>query len=318
MVAARTDGLTAIIEDPNRTEVDKLTVAGRAPWRSPLSYASGQYDLERFDARGAIEFSGGDAALSILRQQAPIRFLRPYPEVGDPRTAVLVNTAGGIVGGDRLSIDVGARDGAGVLVTGQAAEKIYRSDGATADLAVTLESRTGAALEFLPQGTILFDGARLRRRTVLRVDADATLLFGEILHFGRAAMGERFSKGQILDRLDVEWGGRRVWLDALRVTEDGIGAMRGLSGLAGAVHAAVLVLLTPSPDRYLTSLRQCLDKASGAEVRSGVSAFGEGPLVARWLGAEPAALRRSFAAAWCHLRSEILGRPAQMPRIWTI
>jgi urease accessory protein len=286
--------------------------------RRPLLYASDHAGLERFDAQGAIEFSGDRAELAVLRQQAPIRFLNPYPEVGDPRTAVLVNTAGGIVGGDRLRTHVGARDGAQVLVTGQAAEKIYRSDGGTADLTVTLESRSGAALEFLPQGTILFDGARLRRRTVLRVDSDASMLFGEILHFGRAAMGERFSRGEIHDRLDVEWEHRRVWVDALALSEDEIGAMRGLSGLAGAVHAAVLVLVTPSPERFLKPLRACVETASEPGVRSGVAIFDNGPLVSRWLGDDAQALRRSFAAAWCHLRSGTLGRPARMPRIWTI
>jgi urease accessory protein len=304
--------------DPVRRRSDRLPIVGRDARRCPLSYAKEQDGLERFHARGEIRFSGDDAALATLYQQAPIRFLRPHPEAGDPRTAVLVNTAGGIVGGDQLSVDVGAGDGAGVLVTGQAAEKIYRSDGGVADLAVTLEARTGAALEFLPQGTILFDGARLRRRTALRVDADASLLFGEILHFGRTAMGERFSKGGIHDRLDVEWDGRRVWVDAFRVAEDGFGAMQGLSGLGGAVHAAVLVFVTPSPGQYLKSLRACLGNASETEVRSGVAVFGNGPLVARWLGADAQALRRSFAAAWRHLRSVALGSPARMPRIWTI
>jgi urease accessory protein len=322
MVGVTLGALTTASLIPRSKGLNGPAVMGRDVGRDCLSYASEQGGLERFDAQGAIDFVGEDATLSTLRQQAPIRFLRPYPEIGDPSTTVLVNTAGGVVGGDRLAVDLGARDGAKILVTGQAAEKIYRSDGGVADLSVTLEARSGAALEFLPQGTILFDGARLRRWTTLRVDADATMLFGEILHFGRSGMGESFTNGEIHDRLDVERDGERVWVDAFRVTEDTIGAMRSRSGLAGAIHTAVLVLMTSTPGDYVNALREVVDGARDAGVQAGVqvgvSAFKQGPLVARWLGDDSMALRRSFAAAWCYLRAHALDRPARMPKIWSI
>jgi urease accessory protein len=318
MVALRAGALAMSVETPSRTLSDRCMVEGPRTWRGSLTHALDTDGLARFDARGTLAFSGGGSALSVLRQQAPIRFLQPYPEVGDPRTGVIVNTAGGIVGGDRLDIAISAHDGAQALMTAQAAEKIYRSNGATAEIAMTFESRRGAALEVLPQGTILFDGARLRRRTALRVDADATLLFGEILHFGRVAMGETYATGAIDDRIDVTWGKRRVWVDALRLHGGQIMAMRAVSGLAGMPHAAVLVLLTPEPGRYLAGLRDVLDAHAHEGLRSGAAVFADGPLVARWLAHDSGALRRSFAAAWRGLRSESLDRPARMPRIWSI
>jgi urease accessory protein len=274
--------------------------------------------LARFDARGEIGFAGTDAALKTLRQQSPIRFLRPRPDDGDPMTAVLVNTAGGIVGGDRLGIQISARDDANVLVTGQAAEKIYRSTGETADLAVTIECRTGAALEFLPQGTIFHDGARLRRRTRLRVDADSRLIFGEILYFGRSAMGETFSHGSIDDLTELEWAGHRVWIDALRLGGSSLKAMENRGGLDGAVCAAMILVVTPSPARSLIGLRSVLPQGVGEDFHAGAGVFQNGPLVVRWLGTNAMALRHSYSQAWCHLRAEVIGRPARMPKIWSI
>jgi urease accessory protein len=286
--------------------------------RTALAESMTQAGLSRFVSQGSIRFSGAEACLAELKQQAPIRFLRPYPEDGDPATAVLLNTAGGIVGGDRLTMDISVDAGAQVLVTGQAAEKVYRSDGETAELRVTLSSRSGAALEFLPQGTILFDRSALRRRTVLRVDDDARLLFGEMLYFGRTAMGERFTAGAIDDRTDVEWGGRRVMVDVFRIENGGFAAMNSLSGLDGATCAAVMVLLTPSPEQYLAGIRADLERLAQAGYQAGAAVFPQGPLIVRWLGRDAEAVRRSFGMVWRHVRSVVLGRPARMPRIWSI
>ena len=103
-----------------------------------MSVAAPQGALARFDASGSISFQGPETRLRDLRQNSPIRFLRPVPEPGDPATVVLVNTAGGVVGGDGLTMSVSASDGAKVLATGQAAEKIYRSSGDTAELSVQI------------------------------------------------------------------------------------------------------------------------------------------------------------------------------------
>ena len=136
----------------------------------------------------------GTTRLARLFQKAPLRVLMPRPAPGEPPCAVLLNTSGGIVGGDALQVEVRLEAGAAAVVTSQAAEKAYRSAGADATLDVALDLADGAWLEWLPQETILFDGARLRRR--LRVDAaaQARLLAIDMLVFGRRARGERFQR----------------------------------------------------------------------------------------------------------------------------
>ena len=274
--------------------------------------------LARYDARGAIGFRGADARLSTLRQQSPIRFLQPVPETGDPTTAVIVNTAGGVVGGDHLSLDLSVQDAASALITGQAAEKIYRSDGRDAEITASITCQTGARLEVLPQGTILFDGARLRRSTKLDVDPVSTLLFGEILYFGRVAMGETLRHGSIDDRIDLRQQGRRIWVDAFRLDGTLGQALQSRSGLHGAVASAMACLVCPGAGDHLADVRRILSRVKADGYQAAAAAFEGGPLTVRWLGTDGASLRRSFGAVWMTLRSAALGYPAGMPKIWSI
>ncbi len=280
----------------------------------------------RHAGAASIAFAGPDSRLAELRQGAPLRFLRPTPETGEPETAVLANTAGGVAGGDRLSVAVSARDGARALVVAQAAEKFYRSDGAAAEIDLSLESRSGAALEFLSQGAILFDGARLKRRTALRAGGGAALLYGEILLFGRAAMGETLAAGAIDDRVEVFLDGRRAAIDALRLDGDIAATLGAPAGAGGAAASAAIHLLCPAPEDLLAAARAALaaagagtlDGASRDGFHAGAGVFEGGPLVARLLGRDGARLRHVFASVWRRLRAEALGRPARMPRIWSV
>ena len=284
-----------------------------------MSVAAPQGALARFDASGSISFQGPETRLRDLRQNSPIRFLRPVPEPGDPTTVVLVNTAGGVVGGDGLTMSVSASDGAAVLATGQAAEKIYRSSGDTAELSVQIAAQDGAALEYVPQGTILFDGARMRRRTTLSANGDATLLYGEILHFGRTAMGETFASGLLGDRTDIHLDGRRVLVDALRLDGDMEEAMAARSGLNGATCAAVMYCLGPKAERARDAVREITQELDGGGATKAAAArFENGPMVARMIARDGAALRRDFARIWSRSRFAVLGRPEKMPRIWSI
>ncbi|MFN8927410.1 MAG: urease accessory protein UreD, partial [Rhodospirillales bacterium] len=129
--------------------------------------------------------------------------LFPTPAKGDPTTAVVATTSGGIVGGDRMAVTATAGDGARALVTMQAAEKVYRSAGPDATVDVRLSAGVGAWLEWLPQETILFEGARLRRTTRVDLAADACALAGEMIVLGRIARGERLATGLVRDAGEV-------------------------------------------------------------------------------------------------------------------
>jgi urease accessory protein len=132
----------------------------------------------------AIGFAGG--RVISLDQRAPMRALFPMPKPGDPPLAALVNTGGGLVGGDKITQAIQISDGP-ATATIAAAEKVYRPLGLAARVETRLALESGGLLERLPQETILFDGARLDRRLTIALVPGARLLAAEMLVFGRAA-----------------------------------------------------------------------------------------------------------------------------------
>src|SRR5579883_3424381 len=134
--------------------------------------------LQRGDGAAEIVFArrGANTVLGHLYQRAPLRVLFPRPAPGDLPGATLLTTSGGLAGGDRLSLSIKAEAGAAGSVTAAAAEKIYRSLGPSVAMAVTLAAEEGGWLEYIPQETILFDGARLERRITSSLAPNARLL----------------------------------------------------------------------------------------------------------------------------------------------
>jgi len=260
----------------------------------------------------------GKTRLAHLYEKAPLRVLFPSPEEGDAALAVLVTTSGGLVAGDRIDIEVAAGVGAVAHVTGSAAEKIYRSTGATTLVEQRLAADAGAWLEFLPPETILFDHARLRRETRVELAAGAGFLGGGIIVFGRIAMGERFSAGLLHEGWQVHRNGVLVWGDALHVAGDVAAIMADPACFAGAAACATLILAPQDGDpRALVEPARAAQQLSAAEgLRAGVTAV-NGLLVARWLG-DPVPLRRAYADLACHLRAEAMGLPPRLPRLWHV
>ena len=162
---------------------------------------------QRADGRVALTVAGGSFATRAVRVAESGSLRVRMPRVPGPTLeAVLINTAGGIACGDRFAIDVDAGPGAQVTLATPAAERVYRSDGATADLAVRLELGAGADVAWLPQETILFDRARVRRRIEADLTGDASLLVFEAVVFGREARGEEVSEGFFEDRWRIRRG----------------------------------------------------------------------------------------------------------------
>ncbi|MEQ9332631.1 urease accessory protein UreD [Thalassobaculum sp.] len=270
--------------------------------------------LERYD--GALRFSVAEGRIDGLRQTPPMRLFRPYPEQGEPRSVVVGNVAGGVVGGDRLSAEVAVGAGESLFATTQAAEKIYRSDGATATMTVGLSVAAGGTLEWLSAGTILFDGARLDRTTTLDVAAGGTLLYSETLVLGRLARGEVFASGMLRDRIRLRVGGRLAWADDLGLAGEVLSSLDAPAGFGGARSYSTLLLAAPNAGTAVEALRPVL--VAEATVRAGVTAVRPDLLLVRILAADPALARRLVASSWMTLRSTRLGRPARMPTIWAI
>ncbi len=235
---------------------------------------------------------------------------------GGATEAVIVNTGGGMAGGDRADFSFTAEAGAAVTLTTTAAEKVYRgvhagdtsAGGAEAEtrVGVALTLGAGAALEWLPQETILFDGARLHRRLEVDMAEDADLLMAETLVFGRLGMGERVGSGRVRDRWRLRRGGRLALAEELDVGGD-MTALLDRPALGGGARAcATVVWASPRAEGGLDGARAALDLP---EVAGGASAW-NGMLVARALSPSPRALR----AAIVHLLSGLRGRP--LPRLW--
>jgi urease accessory protein len=260
--------------------------------------------------------SDGVTRLGELYMRDPLRVLFPRPAAGEPFQAVLATTSGGLVGGDRLAIDVSVGDGAALQLVGQAAEKIYRSLGPETEVAVTLRAAPGALMEFLPQGTILFDASRLRRRVNVAAAGDAQVLTGEIVTFGRIASGERVTRGLLHDRWSIRRDGKLVWADALSLMGDIAGTLAVPAGFDGAKALGTVVYLAPNAGQSLELARGLLDTGVGL-VRAGASLV-NGVLVARFLSADPAALRHAFGMFWREFRAGACALPARLPTIWNV
>ncbi|SFV08199.1 urease accessory protein [Methylobacterium sp. 174MFSha1.1] len=253
---------------------------------------------------------GGATRVTDLFEAGPLRLRLPRPEPG-PMEAVLLNSAGGIACGDRFTIEARLGANADLVLTTTAAEKIYRSDGPVTRLDVALTLEPEAALAWLPQETILFDGARLARGFSAEMAADARLTLFEALVFGRAAKGEVMRDGRLADSWRIRRAGRLAYADTFQLDGD-IAATLARRAVAGGARAmATLLHLAPDAESRLDQARDLIQAADceALSVEAGASAW-NGMLVMRLLGAEIGPLR--LAAA--RILEGFRGRP--LPRVW--
>jgi urease accessory protein len=250
----------------------------------------------------------GGACLAHLFQAAPLRVLFPDVDPGEPTLGALVNVAGGLAGGDQLDVSLGLARGARFTATTPAAEKVYRSLGEETRIASRLTLAEEGVCEWLPQETILFDGARLDRRLDFTLAPGARLLAAEMLVLGRAARGERLTRGRVLDRWQVRRAGALIWTDALRLA-DPPAALGARFALGGAGALATLMLAGPDA----AGAREMARELAGG----GASLVAPDLLVARWVG-EAGTVRRAVSEAVSALRASVFGHPAHPPRLWRI
>src|SRR5580692_11575626 len=258
-------------------------------------------------ARGSVAFdvhrAEGVTRRRKLHESGSLRVRFPSPEA-EGLSAVFVNTAGGIAGGDRFDIDIATGEGSRLAVTTAAAEKVYRAGGPAAQLNIALKAAAGAHLAWLPQETILFDRARMLRTIDIDLAATASLLLCEIVVFGRAAMGERMQSGEFVDRWRLRRGGRLVFAETIRLDGD-IGAKLAQPAIAKGGVAIGTALIAPGDPALVERIRT-LSEAFGGEV--GVSAW-NGFAMARFCAQDAARLRADMMA--------LLGATGSaLPRIW--
>jgi urease accessory protein len=268
-------------------------------------------------ARGVAEVSfkcgGGATRIDRLFQdgQAKIRLPRTYAP--EPLTAVLINTAGGLTGGDILTSSATWNAGTTACVTSQAAERVYRSDGADARIETRLTVGEGASAEWLPQETILFNRARLSRRMEIDIAGDAELLLVESLVLGRTAMGESVTEGFISDQWRIRRDGRLIHAESFRLDGNAAATMTGPACGDGALAFATIIAIAPHVERRIDDARDLVSafEADGARSgEAGLSAW-DGRLMLRMIDRDAARLRAGlvhFLQNW---------RAVPLPRSWS-
>jgi urease accessory protein len=256
-----------------------------------------------------VALSGSASVVVRNRHHGPLRVQKPlYPEGAQTVHAILVHPPGGIRAGDRLDVDVGVGPAAHAFLTSPGAAKWYRGDDGQAHQSVRLAAGDGAALEWMPQETIYFDGARAVQRHTVHLGAGARYIGCEVMCFGRQASGERFERGQLRMHSEIWSGSRLIWYEQARLNA-GSEALAGLFGLDGETVCATLLAVGPALPAALQEQIRALDPALGASQLKSV-------FVARLLCSDSEHARRVMTLAWQLLRPHLLGRPALHPRIW--
>jgi len=257
-------------------------------------------------AVGSLAFSvkqvAGKTRRAMVHEAGSLRVRCPGAPAAELE-AVLINTAGGVAGGDRFTLDIAAEPNTRLVVTTAAAEKVYRTLGPDSVIDVKLDVAAGATLAWLPQETILFDRARMSRSIDVSLAPDAALFLAEAIVFGRSGMGETVEEGALFDRWRVRRAGRLIYAETVRL--DGAIAERlAEPTVAKGGVAIATVLIAPGDDATVAAVRALQPEGDvGASAWNGLAAV-------RLCANDAAALRRDLV----HVMTAVHG---SLPRIWT-
>ncbi|MEL6522487.1 MAG: urease accessory protein UreD [Pseudomonadota bacterium] len=256
-------------------------------------------------ARVALKAGAQGTRLAGLHQAGSAKAMLPRCHGTRPEV-VLLNTAGGVTGGDRLDYNIELQAQASAVATTQTAERAYASAGGSARVGIEMRLGRDAALDWLPQETILFDGCALDRTTNVHLDRGARLLYCETVVLGRAAMGERVSKLALMDRRTICRSGKPVVIDPVRLDSATLSAPGKIALLDGCRAFATILLVADGAEDALAPVRN-FNGPDGVDI--GSSAW-DGKCVIRLMAADAWPLRRALVGLLTQLR----GSP--MPRVW--
>lgn len=259
-------------------------------------------------ARGAVTFDvhvqDGVTRRRELHESGSMRVRFPSPEQ-QGLSAVFINTAGGIAGGDIFDIDITAHDGARLIVTTAAAEKIYRSHGPDSQINFALRAEASSHISWLPQETILFDQVRAVRKFDIDLAETASLLLSEIVVFGRTAMNEAVARGSFTDRWRLRRGGKLIFADTIKLDGDIAGKLASCAIADGAI-AIGTALIVPGDESLVEKIREA---SNSVNTEVGISAW-NGFALARFCGRDAARLRTDMMTVLARVSADGL------PRLW--
>lgn len=267
----------------------------------PSSRSEGSVSLS-FKAREGSTYLATNFQSGCLRARSPRRV------EGREHSVILLNTAGGLAEGDRLSQHIRWTEGASANVTTQAAEKVYRALAEGCRIETRLVVGQGASAEWLPQETILFDQAILRRDCCVTLEGNARFLGVEAVILGRIAMGETVRSGLLRDCLRIYRNGQLIYADASELKGDIHGQVRRAAIGNKAQALALMVLVTEKAESMLAQVRHVLEPLTG----SAAASAWDGLLTVRLLSSDGAELRRNVTAVLSVMRGGL-----QLPRSWS-
>lgn len=279
-----------------------------------MSHAGTTVDHLAWRAELALDYErrGERTVLAARRHDGPLLVQKPfYPEGDAVCHSIIIHPPAGIAGGDHLEITTRVNAGASALLTTPGAAKWYRSAGPWAQQHILFEVGAGACLEWLPQETIVFDGALAQWRTDVRLTGDACYFGWEVICFGRTGSGESYTRGECRARTWIERDGRALWVERANI-EGGGAALTSAAVLAGQPVVGTFIVAAPTIERDLMLACREPRPASG----EGAVTSMPGLLVARYLGASSEAARNYFMQCWRILRPVLTEREASEPRIW--
>lgn len=249
----------------------------------------------------------------------PLRMLKPlYPEGEDICHGVIVHPPGGIVAGDSLSVDVQVSSGAKALITTPGAQKWYRSAGKLASAMTRLSVAEDAALEWLPQETMVFDGARARQTLEVSLAVNARFFGWEMLCLGRTTRGERFNVGQFRQRIELVRSETNapLWRESMMLNGDDA-LLASPLGMRGYPVLGTAWMIYPPSAHDSAALLDDVREALGEQALAAASLPEAGLIVVKLLGDAPETVRNLLIAVWRKMRLQIIGRTAVVPRIWS-
>lgn len=259
------------------------------------------------------EYSNGLTRLMHRRHMGPLVVQRPFhPEADGSAHVYILHPPGGVAGGDQLNMTCHLGPNARTVLTTPGATKFYRCDQRSSEQRVHIEVGAGGICEYLPQETILFDGAKASLKTRVTLAADSTYIGWDMFSFGRPASRELFRRGNARQRIEIVRDGRPIWFEQLNLKgEDGMIDLPFI--LAGRPIVGTMVYAGPMIENAVERIRQ----AHGQAALSVFSASAlERVVVCRYLGTRISEAKTLFFQAWDILREAGLGKRATAPRIW--
>lgn len=257
--------------------------------------------------------------LKHRKHTGPVRVQKMlWPEKTGVCHAIIVHPPAGIAGGDHLSFNMQASQAAHALVTTPGAGKWYKTNQKQAFQHIEITVKDSAIFEWLPQETMLFNGACANSSTKIMLDQSASFIGWDMLVLGRQACAEQFSQGNYQSSLQLYRDDKLLVTDRLSFS----GNDRFLSSCLGMHGQAVMGSLwavAPPAQRNSTTLEAQIDQIRELMMRMQVNVrltLLDDVMTARYLGNDVRHCHDAFAAIRAKLRRYWFDLDEEFPRIW--